>query len=180
MLRSAAAAAALTAWPDTHLARDVWSRVLHLAVTPARPGAPALVIALADTLLPRTDTPGALDVNAPAFVDVIVLEYYTEEERAEFLAGLEAIDAMSVTVAGAAFASLDASAREPVMQALEDPAQRTTPAGRTYSRLRGLIVHGYFTSERVQREVLQVDVIPGRFDGSAPLHVRERSGVRRG
>jgi hypothetical protein len=30
-------------------------------------------------------------------------------------------------------------------------------------------VHGYFTSERVQKEVLKTVIMPGRFDGNAPM-----------
>jgi hypothetical protein len=40
---------------------------------------------------------------------------------------------------------------------------------RTFSRLKQLIVHGYFTSERVQKDVLRVAILPGDFDGSAPM-----------
>ena len=43
------------------------------------------------------------------------------------------------------------------------------PRARAYSRLKELVIHGYFTSERVQKEVLRTQIIPGRFDGAAPL-----------
>ena len=47
----------------------------------------ALVASLADAIIPRTDTPSATDVNVTAFIDVIVAEYYGDEERTAFLAG---------------------------------------------------------------------------------------------
>jgi len=30
-------------------------------------------------------------------------------------------------------------------------------------------VHGYFTSEPVMKKVLKVEIMPGRFDGNAPM-----------
>jgi hypothetical protein len=174
LLRSAAhTAAALVLLPRAASAEVVWQRVHALA----QPAAQAsLVASLADTLLPRTDTPGANDVNVSAFVDVIVAEYYTDAERTAFQEGLVAIDGLAQRMAGAPFAALTAAQRVPVMNALDQPIDRETPEARTYSRLKGLIIHAYFTSERVQREVLEYDIMPGRFDGSAPLRVRARAG----
>lgn len=172
LLRATArAAAAAVLLPRAASAQLVWQRVG--AHPPSRVQS-SLVVALADTILPRTDTPSASDVNVEGFVDVIVTEYYTEPERRAFLDGLEAIDALAAQLAGAPFASLTPAQRLPVMDALEQPVDRAAPSARSYARLKALVVHGYFTSERVQREVLELQIIPGRFDGAAPLRVRAR------
>src|SRR3954468_11372719 len=62
----------------------------------------ALVGAIADTIIPRTDTPGATDVGVPAFVNVIVGENYSDQTRATFIAGLDAIEARAKSEGGAA------------------------------------------------------------------------------
>jgi Gluconate 2-dehydrogenase subunit 3 len=134
----------------------------------------ALVAAVADVIIPRTDTPGATDVGVPAWINVIVAEFYTDADRALFLGGLDAIDAQAKSVGGVAFMELPAGARESVMLSLDRPDDRQAPAVRGYARLKGLVVHGYFTSERVQKEVLKVEIMPGRFDGSAPMAARNR------
>lgn len=181
LIRSAAAAAALAMLPrSAHAADQLWRRVAELGSQAPRTGQAALVSALADTIIPRTDTVGALDVNVPAFVDVIVREQYTVQDRDAFNAGLSAIDALSVRVGGGAFADLSAAQRTLVMSALEQPANRTDPAMRTYTRLKAMVVHGYFTSEPVQRQVLGVDVMPGYFSGDAPLRTRTRTGDSNG
>ena len=133
---------------------------------------------MADTIIPRTDTPGANDVGVLGFVSVIIGEYYEANERDEFLSGLDAIDAAARQFAGAPFADLGNSQRDSMMKALEQPSDSDTPAARTYARLKGLIVHGYLTSERVQRDVLRTNIMPGKFDGAAPYVVRE-NGSRR-
>ena len=78
LLRALASAAALAVVPDKTVA--AWSRVasgipLQNALSPAHL---ALVRAIADTIIPRTNTPGATDVGVHKFVDVIVNEYLTD------------------------------------------------------------------------------------------------------
>ena len=55
--------------------------------------------------------------------------------------------------------------------AIESGERRSEP-GRTYWRLKGLVVHGYFTSEQVSKDVLKVQITPGKFDGAAPMPPR--------
>jgi hypothetical protein len=123
---------------------------------------------MSDQIIPRTDTPGATDVGVPAWVNLIVAEYYNDTERDPFLKGLDAIDANAVRDQGTTFAELSSGAKNQVMDALDRPADRTTLEARAYSRLKGLVVHGYFTSERVQKDVLKTQIMPMRYDGAAP------------
>src|ERR1700739_4352592 len=57
----------------------------------------ATVKAIAEMILPRTDTPGSADVGAAAFVDLVLTEWYDEADRKHFLAGIADIDARSNT-----------------------------------------------------------------------------------
>lgn len=173
-----ASAAALSVLP--HRTLEAWARV----ATGVRPpnglsdAHMALVRAVADTILPRTDTPSATDVGVHEFVEVIVTEQVSDADRTAFLAGLDAINAGAVASSGAAFASLNADARGKAIESLEAGARNAEP-GRTYWRLKGLVVHGYFTSEPVMKDVMKTQVMPGKFEGSAPVTIKRRpSGTR--
>lgn len=172
LLRAAASAAALSLLPRDAMA--AWSRVATLpydeTLTPAQR---STIGVIADAILPRTDTPSATDVGVPQFIAVIVADYYGDAERAEFTSGIAAIDDLSMTMTGAPVASLSPAQLQTVMTALDKPADRNAPAARGYSRLKGLVIHGYFTSERVQKDVFRTNIMPGRFDGAAPLPVHE-------
>jgi hypothetical protein len=181
LLRAFGAATAVAFIPRDAMA--AWARV----TSGIRPAAGltdaqlALVGAVADTILPRTDSPSATDVRVPAFVDVIVSENYTDTERTAFLTGLDALNTWTPAVAGSsdttarasrasrAFADLSNDERGAVLTAIE----------RAPSRLKGLVIHGYFTSERVSKDVLHVEVMPGRFEGSAPLATKAASSSSR-
>jgi len=196
-LLAAGAVAALSFVPG--VAQDAWNRVA--TTYPPAGGLSeahlALVSAISDAIIPRTDTPGATDVGVPAWINVVVAGYYTDSQRAAFLDGLAAIDALAQGTAGAPFAAMSSDRRERVMSILDRPnaferfvlrlenshmaarivsrsAIERMLAGlaqeaRAYAWLKGLVVHGYFTSERVQKEVLRTVIIPGSFDGAAPM-----------
>lgn len=181
LLRAFGAATALAFIPRDAMA--AWARVAS-GVRPAAGLTDAqlsLVGAIADTILPRSDSPSATDVQVPAFVDVIVSENYSDTERSAFLAGLTTLTTWAPTPAASsdttvqtgrpsrAFVDLSGEERGALVEALEHASSRREEPMRTYWRLKGLIVHGYFTSERVSKDVLHVEVMPGRFEGSAPL-----------
>jgi hypothetical protein len=168
LLRALGGASAFALLPLDAVA--AWSRVASgIAVAEGLSAAQlALVGAIADTILPRTDSPSATDVAVPAFVNVIVGENYTDPQRTQFLAGLVALDAKAKTDGGSSFADLSSSARGSFIESVE-AAPRNAEPSRTYWRLKGLVLHGYFTSERVSKDVLHNEIMPGRFDGSAPM-----------
>src|SRR5262245_16299955 len=98
LLRAMASAAALTLIPhDKALA--AWTRVAsQLAPTNGLTDAQlAFVKAIADTIIPRTDTPSASDVGTEKFINVLVAEYATDDDRTKFLAAIDALDAKSRT-----------------------------------------------------------------------------------
>ena len=173
LLRTLASAAALAVVPDKTLA--AWSRVasgipLQNALSPAHL---ALVRAIADTIIPRTYTPSATDVGVHKFVDVIVNEHLKEAERVAALADLDAIDARARTESNVTFAELSADKRSAMIDSFEK-GDRSAEPSRTYWRLKGLVVHGYFTSEPVMKDVLKVTVMPGKFEGAAPVTIKRR------
>ena len=172
LLRAAGAATALAVLPRN--AEAAWARVLAGYQTPGGLTAAqrALVLGLADTIIPRSDTPGASDVGVVEWVNLIVAEYYADDVRTPFIAGLDAIDTQVRASRGRAFGELDPAAQQEVVAALDAPADRRTIEARAFSRLKSLVVHGYFTSERVQRDVLRSQMFHARFQGAADHVVR--------
>ena len=63
-----------------------------------------LVSGVVDVMIPRTATPGALDVGVPQFIELMLKEVYTQADRDRYLAGLGEFEAAasSCTRAGAA------------------------------------------------------------------------------
>lgn len=163
----AAALAAFAALPRA--LRWARARYFKRTVGPTLlPAEQAMVRAYANALLPRTQTPGALDVGVPEFVAVMNAENYGPAERALFADALSYLDETAHNVSGKAFVDLEGDSLAKVMQTLETP-ENDAPRARAYTQLRRVVLHGYFTSEPIQRQVLRTVIMPGRFDGNAPF-----------
>ncbi len=138
----------------------------------------SLITAIADTLIPRTTTPGAIDVGVPAFVNAMVSESFTAHERNAFISGLTVVEVHLRDGRGRAFFALDHATRAARLEDIEDSGVayravsrllRHGEPRRTYWQLKELIVHGYFTSQVVADDILGDPMIPGTFNGAAPL-----------
>ena len=153
--------AALHARPDAASGR--------LAVLDARQA--ALVLAIADTVLPRTDTPGALDAGVVEFLDRLLDGWHTEVERKQLLAGLEAFDTRCREATGRTFDALDEAGRTGVLSGIDGTTRGAAPgtAESFYGRLKEVTVFAFLTSKPVQEAVFKTPIIPGRFEGCVPV-----------
>lgn len=127
------------------------------------------VRALADSILPRTDTPGALDVGAPEFVDLLLAEWYPEEERRQLLSGLDALDARCRELQGQPFAALESAGREAFLGRVDGVRGAADSAEGAYARLKEALIFGFLTAKPIAAIVNTTPIIPGRFDGCIPL-----------
>jgi hypothetical protein len=182
LLRALGAATALSFFPVPAEAAETWSRALaNLAIADGLSDAQlALVGAIADTILPRTDSPSATDVKVPAFVNVMVADNYSDTERASFIAGLDAIAAHVKARGAGDLGELDAAGRGAAIESIESMTDRRSEPARTYWRLKDLIIYGYFTSEPVMKGVLKNEIMPGKFEGAAPMPAKSASPAGHG
>jgi gluconate 2-dehydrogenase gamma chain len=127
----------------------------------------AIVSAVAERILPRTDTPGATDVGVPAFIDLLYGEFMTPGEQKVLTEGLTQLDAASKAAFAASFTSLAPDRQDTV---LRDIARAEEKQDQGFFRLiRSATILGYFTSEQVGRNVLHYDPVPGRYDACVPI-----------
>jgi len=127
----------------------------------------AIAGAVADRILPRTDTPGAADVGVPAFIDLLYGEYMTPAERKTLTDGLDKVEAAAKAAHGGSFTTLAVDRQDTVLRGIAR-AEEGTPQG-FFRLIRSATVMGYFTSEQVGRNVLHYDPVPGRYDGCVPI-----------
>ncbi|HTN40656.1 MAG TPA: gluconate 2-dehydrogenase subunit 3 family protein, partial [Asticcacaulis sp.] len=55
----------------------------------------ALTAAVSERIIPTTDTPGAIAAEVPAFIEMMLSEWYWQAERDMVMGGLTAIDAFA-------------------------------------------------------------------------------------
>ncbi len=136
----------------------------------------ATAICAAEAILPRTDTPGATDANVISFIELIVGDWYTPNERNRFLAGLNALNNKSVHLFNQAFATASITQHNEVLSSLDAAASQNDSIGGThsselqsfYTQLKELTIVGYFTSEVGSKQALNYNPMPMKYDGEYP------------
>lgn len=134
------------------------------------------VSALAELILPRSDTPGATDVGAADFIDLILTEWYDEADRSRFLNGIADVDARTKALFGHDFIDCSPDQQGQILIALGEQLAgawslhdrylaESPPDPTFYSMLRRLTLTAYYTSEAGATEELHFEIIPDRYQG---------------
>lgn len=125
---------------------------------------------VAETIIPRTSTPGAKDAEVGAFMAVYAADCYTDDQRTLFLSAISDIEKRSQAEHKKAFLELTAEQRQALLAALDKQAKaEQTPAKpHAFTLVKQLTLLGFFTSKIGATEVLVYDEIPGGFEDRVP------------
>lgn len=122
---------------------------------------------IADAILPRTDTPGAVDVGVPQTIDTLLATWASANTQGVYRNHIQTLQT-ELTKRG--WGKSSASARSKILAAYDQEAftqWRSTHAG--YFALKSLIAQAYYMSEAGATEELQYEAVPGRWLPSAPI-----------
>src|SRR5437867_13301707 len=97
--------AGTAALPDRLLAigRTVHQRVRVGTLRALNPHQNETVATIAELIIPKTDTAGAREAGVPAFIDVMLAEWFDDEMRQGFTAALANVDERSRAAFGKGF-----------------------------------------------------------------------------
>ena len=140
-----------------------------------------LVAVLAETIIPRTDTPGAIDAGVPRYIEFMAGEWLKPGERDIFMQGLAVTEKMAAATFGKAFSACTVDERERILDLMEDEAGAASwyipgNVNRAFDstapficQLKELTVYGYFSSEAGATQALALNSTGGDFTGDIPL-----------
>jgi hypothetical protein len=121
--------------------------------------------------------PGATEANVGVFIDKMLTDWQTLEERARLLAGLDDLDARCRASAGRDFVDCAEAEQVAVLTSLDNEvtALRAGPGNERgganqhwFAMLKFLTVYGWCTSETGMR-ALGLYPLASRYDGCAPV-----------
>lgn len=141
-----------------------------------------IVVAMSELMIPATDTPGAKGAQVNEFIDLILSEWATEEEKAVFLAGLTETDRRTKELFGHGFAAASSAEQSAIVQGFDEELsvyrkgqsrewtpfwelRKVTPF---FDQMRRMTLVGYYTSTIGQEKELRVEIIPGALHGCVP------------
>jgi len=135
---------------------------------------------LVDMILPRTDTPGALDVKVDMFIDLVIAKTYDKEGQDNMRAEIVAFNQDCKKNFGEIFIDLDEIKRSEVLRTAEKSSGKFNPGvwGKTigeqkpigfYRSIKSTAIWAYMTSEEIGENVLNYDPVPGNYEPCKPV-----------
>ncbi len=125
--------------------------------------------AFADTLIPKTDTAGALDVHADLFVWKMLDDCTPKEDQEKFLKGLNNFSAAFQKQNNHFFSNAVASERLAFLEQLELKKDSEDPVVIFYTKAKQRLIQAYTGSEFFLTKVQVYEQIPSRFHGCVPV-----------
>ena len=123
----------------------------------------AVLSRVSDLLLPRTETPGALDAHVPALLDQLMAEWTSSDTQASHRAALAGLDTRLQASSGGDFLEGTDSVAEQALAAVDAGAYADEPL-QGYRALKGLITQAYFATEEGAVDEQQWVAVPGRWE----------------
>jgi hypothetical protein len=127
----------------------------------------SLLEQVSETMIPTTDTAGAIDAGVPAFIRSMLAEWGSRETRADFAKVLEAIEQHAWTRFGMAFLEMPQERRLAVVK--EFDATRIAAHDGAYRKFKWLVLIGYYHSEVGATHELRFELVPGAWRACLPL-----------
>jgi gluconate 2-dehydrogenase gamma chain len=165
---------------DVALAAKPKKRAATRFLTPARY---AILMAVADTIVPKTDTPGAIASGVPARLDGMLLRWASADSKTQVQGALDRINAASLAANKKAFTALTPAERLALLKTHDAAALKSTPpppgapkvsffspvsyvVDPGYLKLKGLVINLHYASEIAGTQELVYEHNPGPYVAS--------------
>lgn len=138
------------------------------------------ITAFVDFLLPKTETPGGLDVKADVFIDLMYAKTYDAAAQEQVVADITKFNDDCKAKFGNIFVELSQEDKKACFQEHEANSPKfpktvwggavgpKEPVG-FYRGLKSTALWAYFSSEEIGKNILSYDPIPGEYQGCMPI-----------
>jgi Gluconate 2-dehydrogenase subunit 3 len=124
---------------------------------------------LGETIIPKTDSPGARDLSAHLFTLKMVDDCYTKQNQQKYLEGMKQFETFVKNKSGKSFSGISDVERRSIVADLD----KQKPSGDAmlffYQSTKKLTVQAYTTCEYYMTKIRGYKMIPGKFQGCIPL-----------
>lgn len=129
-----------------------------------------LLAEICETILPKTDTPGAKDALCHRYIDEMLTNFYAKDKQDYFKDALRLFDDTSKSKYSKAFIALNSSEREEVLSILAKEAKEykdeTGEKPHIFRAIKGATISGYFSSEvGAKGGLCEFLPVPGPYQG---------------
>jgi hypothetical protein len=134
-----------------------------------------VLYSLCETILPKTDTPSAVEVGCHEFVPHQLQHCHSKQQQNDCIQILNTVDIHANNKFGKTFVLLQPKQQQQLLVDIESDKVSTDIEKGQFRFLKALIVFGYFTSEVGVTKALNYQPVPGGFIGSIPANSDTKS-----
>lgn len=139
----------------------------------------ALLNEVGETILPRTDSPGAKDADVGSMMAIIVADCYTTQQRQVFKQGMLTVRKRASDQYNKDFKQLSAKQRLEMLTLLDKEARDFNNSNDSvphyFTLMKQLVLFTFFSSEIGATKVLRYVAVPGSYDGEYPYKAGDRA-----
>ena len=129
---------------------------------------------VAETIFPKTSTPGAKDAKVGQYMTVFVNDCYDQQQQDAFHAGMKSLNDACKKMHGHDFMKAEPAHRKELLVALDkerDEYQKTKKkedSNHYFQAFKQLTIMGYFTSKEGREGATNYQPVPGKYQGDIP------------
>ncbi len=135
----------------------------------------AMLLALSESILPKTNTQGAKELAASSFAVKMLNDCYSPEEQKKFMEGLAQFESYAKESMQKSFVDRDKSQKELLLTTVELKKLNIEPLEFFYFTFKKHIIQAYTSSEYYMTKVHGYEMIPGRYHGCVPVKKSENA-----
>jgi hypothetical protein len=128
-----------------------------------------LLSELSETIIPKTDTPGAKDVSAHLFALMMIDDCYVPAGQDKFVKGLKDFEEFSKKKSDKPFVKCTPSQKQEILQSIESKKDIPENVAFFYNTTKRLTVQAFTESKYYLTKVQVYELVPGKFYGCVPV-----------
>lgn len=143
---------------------DILAAYQNLKVTTSQK---KLLGEISNTIIPAGEIKGALDMEVPDFILVMVNDCMTSENQTKFTTGLAAFPDYVKSTTGKNYEGLSTKEREAlIINGSKLEGEETKSLTYFLNTTKRFTIQGYMASEYIQSEIMPYSLIPGEYNGA--------------
>ena len=126
-----------------------------------------LLAEIVETIIPKTNTPGAKELNVQQFIPKMVMDCYDKKAQVTYRNGFELVDKSATNTFSKSFMECDGKQR---LEILNKMSKSENEDEKSFIQLvKGLTIKGYLSSEYVMTNLRIYEYAPARYHGCVPV-----------
>jgi hypothetical protein len=132
---------------------------------------------VAETIIPKTKTPGAKEAETGKFIASYITNCYSDSDQKIVHEGLMQLNERATTQYGNSFVDITKEQKKELLTNIDDEAKKhgQQKGIHYFTMVKQLTLLGFFTSEVGATQVLRYNPVPGKYEGCIPYKKGETS-----